>query len=150
MSHTEYYEQKLRQGLYYQDFVVEKLYEIGIPIISYSSKEYQQVVGENKAGLEIKNDSLWKKTGNLYIEISEKTRKENELYVPSGIYRDDNTWLYLIGDNSRIFIFSKRQLRYIHKTNKFKEIENNTKTSLGFLLPVDKAEKFYAVYIIEC
>ena len=38
---NEYYKEKLNQGVYYQDIIVEELYKIGLPIISYSSKKFQ-------------------------------------------------------------------------------------------------------------
>ncbi len=145
---NQYYKEKLEQGLYYQDFVIEQLYKIGLPLISYSSKEFQNMIGENKAGIEIKNDNNYSKTGNLYIETAEKSDENKKNFWPSGIYRNDNTWLYLIGDLKRIFILSKKQLILLAKSNKYKQVE--IKTSQGFLLPVKDAEKHYAVKIIEC
>ena len=142
---TEYYKEKLKQGLYFQDYVCELLYQHGIPIISYSSKEYQNMIGENKAGIEIKNDTRFRETGNLFIEISEKTNSENENFIPSGIYRNDNTWLYLIGDKEKIFVLSKKQLIILHKTGKYKQRLSDQKTSWGFLLPVCEAEKHYSI-----
>lgn len=146
---SEYYAQKYKEGLYFQDFVVEELYKIGLPIISYASKEFQFNVGENKAGLEIKNDNRYKETGNIFIEVAEKSHEDNPFYVPSGIYRNDNTWLYLIGDQDLIFVFSKKQLRYLHEKDKFKTIEIKRKTAKGFLVPREKAENFYAIKIIK-
>lgn len=147
---TEYYKDKLQQGLYYQDFVMEQLYKAGIPLLSYSSKEYQHLVGENMAGIEIKNDTRYKETGNIYIETSEKSNELNEFYVPSGIYRNDNTWLYLIGDFKTIFVFSKKQLILLDKSSKLtKIVKRNPATSKGFLLPVIEAEKSYAIKIIK-
>lgn len=140
---TDYYKEKLQQGLYFQDYVVELLYKNGIPLISYSSKEYQNMIGENKAGIEIKNDMNFRKTGNLYIETAEKSKAENQCFVKSGIYRNDNTWLYLIGDKETVFVLSKKQLQILHKKNKYREVE--IATSRGFLLPVADAEKFYSL-----
>lgn len=145
---NEYYSEKLSQGLQYQDFVVERLYDSGLPIISYSSKKYQQMIGENKAGLEIKNDTKFRETGNFYIEIAEKSKPENENYVISGIYRNDNTWLYLIGDYQEIYVFAKNQLILLHQKGKYKTVK--TDTSKGFLLPCVDAKKFYAIKIINC
>ena len=142
---NEYYKEKLKQGLHFQDFVVEELYKIGLPIISYSSKEFQTLIGENKAGIEIKNDTNYTKTNNLYIEIAEKSNANNPVYIPSGIYRNDNTWLYLIGDYKKIFVFGKSLLLQLHKINKYKQIE--IPTSKGYLLPLADAEK-YAIRII--
>jgi len=143
-----YYAEKLKQGLYYQDFVIEKLYDNGLPIISYSSKEFQNMIGENKAGLEIKNDTKFRDTGNFYIEIAEKSKPENPCYIKSGIYRNDNTWLYLIGDMKEIFVFSKKQLVILSENKKYKFV--TTPTSQGYLLPICDAKKHYAIKIIEC
>jgi len=140
---NEYYKNKLEQGLNFQDYVVELLYDAGLPIISYSSKKYQNMIGENKAGLEIKNDENFRKTGNLYIEIAEKSDPSNFSYVESGIYRNDNTWLYLIGDKDTVFVLSKKQLRLLHESGKYRMVE--TPTSKGMLLPVADAEKHYSL-----
>lgn len=147
---TEYYKDKLKSGLYYQDFVTEKLYEHGLPIISYSSKEFQNLIGENKAGIEIKNDTLFSKTGNFYIEIAEKSNPENVNFIPSGIYRNDTTWLYLIGDMKKIYIFSKMQLKLLAESGRYKIFTISLGTSKGFLLPIKDVEKKYAIKIIEC
>jgi len=140
---TEYYKEKLQQGLYFQDYIMELLYKNGIPLISYSSKEYQNMIGENKAGIEIKNDMNFRKTGNLYIETAEKSKAENEYFVKSGIYRNDNTWLYLIGDKETVFVLSKKQLQILHGKNKYRNVK--TATSRGFLLPIADVEKFYSL-----
>lgn len=140
---TPYYKEKLKQGEHFQDYVVDLLYENGLPIISYSSKEYQCNIGENKAGIEIKNDMNFRKTGNLYIETAEKSDPNNKDYFPSGIFHDDNTWLYLIGDTDKIFVLSKKQLRVLFAAKKYREVE--TPTSRGFLLPVSDAEKHYSI-----
>lgn len=147
MAMTPYYKEKLEQGLYYQDFVIEQLYSAGLPLISYSSKKYQTMIGENKAGFEIKNDCQFRKTNNFYIEISEKSNADNREYVASGIYRNDNTWLYIMGDTETIYIFSKKQLQILHSSHKYRTVQ--TATSTGFLLPVKDAEKHYAIKVIE-
>ena len=143
---TPYYKEKLKEGLHFQDYVIEELYKIGLPLISYSSKEYQNMIGENKAGMEIKYDKRFRDTGNLYIEIAEKSNPQNINFVPSGIYRNDNTWLYVIGDWETIYIFSKKQLVFLDQKKKFKEVEIDT--SRGYLFPIEKAEEFYALKII--
>ena len=144
---NEYYRKKLNEGLYYQDFVVEELYKAGLPIISYSSKEYQNMIGENKAGLEIKNDQLFRKTGNFYIEVAEKSDPKNREFIKSGIFRNDNTWLYIIGDFVGIYIFSKKQLQILFDKGKY--IKKEIATSRGYLLPVKDAEKHYAIKTIN-
>jgi hypothetical protein len=143
---TEYYKEMLNKGLHYQDFVIEQLYKIGLPIISYSSKEYQNMIGENKAGIEIKLDQKFRDTGNFYIEYAEKSNQNNQYYVDSGILRNDNTWLYLIGDYKTIYVFSKKQLILLLNSNKVKKVE--TKTSKGILLSKDVSQKYCIKEII--
>lgn len=150
---TEEYETKLEKGLKFQDYVVEKLYDIGLPIISYSSKKYQVMVGENKCGFEIKFDDCMKNTGNIYIEIAEKSNANNLNYVDSGIFRTDNTWLYIIGDYNKLFIFDKRLLKRVFNNKYYKNFNGRyveTATSKGFLIPVKYAIKILAIKIINC
>ena len=109
INDDDYYKKMLKKGLEYQDFVIEFLYHQGLPLITYSSEKYQIEKGENKLGVEIKFDDKFKETGNLFIEVEER-RNENKKYVNSGIFRDDNTWLYVIGNYEWAFIFFKNQL----------------------------------------
>lgn len=145
--HT-YYQNKLHEALEYQDFVAEELYKVGLPLFNYASKKYQYEHGENKLGIEIKHDQKFFLTGNLWIEVAEKSHPQNECYVASGIQRKDNSWLYVIGDYSIIFIFSKNLLKILMETGKYEIRENNTRTSKGFLLSGTEGKK-YAARIIE-
>jgi hypothetical protein len=143
--YTEYYNEKLQQGLEYQDFVTDILFnELFIPLSSYQSKKYQ-LKGENKQGIEIKFDGVFDETRNPYIEISEKTNASNINFIPSGIYRSDNTWLYIVGNYNILFIFGKELLKLLHKTKRYKEV--GIPTSNGFLIPEKDAKK-YALKII--
>mgnify|MGYP000515657790 CR=1 FL=1 len=138
---TENYKNMLQKGLEFQDFVTDILIkEIGISLSSYSSIKYQYSKGENKQGFEIKFDDKYKNTGNIYIEISEKSNENNINYISSGIYRNDNTWLYIIGNYEEIFIFSKKHLILMHESKRHKEVITNT--SNGFLIKKEDAEKY--------
>lgn len=144
---TEYYKEKLEQGLQYQDFVTDLLLkEIALPISSYASREYQAKKGENAQGVEIKCDSKMAETGNIYIEVAEKTHPDNPAFVPSGMYRADNTWLYVIGDYTVVYIFSKKFLRLMHETGKYPSREagppGKKPTSKGFLLSKAQTERY--------
>lgn len=146
---NEYYKEQLEKGLQYQDFVIEQLYNCGIPLISYSSKQYQVIVGENKAGIEIKFDNNIKKYGNIYFEIAEKSRAENQSFIESGIYRNDNTWLYVIGDYENIYVFSKIQLKKIYENidnySNHGIVKKQIPTSQGFVIPLIYAKKFLII-----
>jgi hypothetical protein len=144
---NSYYKEKLEQGLNYQDIVVEELYKNGLPIISYSSKKFQVMIGENKAGIEIKNDNKFRTSGNFYIETAEKSDPNNENFIPSGINRNDNTWLYIIGDSIGFFVFSKKQLKILSNKTNYRKVQ--IPTSQGFLLPVEEAKKIYCIKEIQ-
>ena len=79
-------------------------------------------------------------TGNIYIEVKEKAHPDNANYVDSGIFRNDNTWLYLIGNYTTVYIFGKSLLKLMYKSGKYKEVQIST--SIGFLLPVEVADKY--------
>lgn len=144
---TEYYKDKLESALQYQDFIADKLRKADPCIIigAYSSRKYQYEHGESMSGIEIKYDMKKKDTGNLYIEVAEKSNPNISEYSPSGIMRDDNTWLYLIGDYEEAFLFSKHQLQSIYADKERYKIrgikERQTPTSIGFTYPVENAMK---------
>lgn len=147
MNYKSYYKECLQKGLEFQDFVSSLLLkELGLPLTAFNSKKYQYSLGENAQGIEIKFDDKYKATGNIYIETHEKADPERDNYTESGIYRNDNSWLYLIGNYSEVFIFSKKILHLLDSANQdrkqFKQVQ--TKTSIGFLLPKSDAEKYCA------
>ena len=144
---TNEYKEKLEVGLEYQDFVIYQLYRRGIPLVCYGSKKHQWKYGETFGGFEIKYDRRFRETGNFYIETAEKSDKHNLNFIKSGIYRDDNTWIWCIGDYETLFFLSKRHLITMHKKKQRQEVE--TSTSKGFLLPVELVESFYALKTIQ-
>lgn len=133
-----YYAEKLEQGLQFQDVVTMALYQRGIIVVGCASKKYQNEYGENMLGAEIKRDGMFRETGNLYIETSEKSHPDNKNYIPSGIYRKDNSWLFVIGDEDTIYIFSTKYLRMLG--DRYRTVQKTT--SLGFLMPIQDAEKY--------
>jgi len=136
-----------QSGLEFQDFVGELLQEeLGIVITNYQSQRFQFGVGENKQGIEIKLDRDILRTGNVSIEVAEKTKAGNLHFVPSGIYRSDNSWLYLQGNWDIIFIFSKNILCLLHKSGRYKT--DTLPTLQRFLLSVSDAKK-YAAKVLE-
>lgn len=143
-DYKRYYAEKLEQGLEFQDVVTRALYQRGIVVIGYASRRFQVERGENMLGAEIKRDGRFRETGNLCIETSEKAHPNNAKFVPSGIFRVDNSWLFVIGDEETIYIFSTKYLRLL--APRFTLYE--TPTSIGFLMPVADAER-YAIRRID-
>lgn len=133
-----YYDRMLEHGLVFQDIITTALYQRGLVIVGYSSRRFQNERGENMLGAEIKRDDKFRNTGNLYIEVAEKSHPNRPYYTPSGIMRNDNSWLFVIGDESMVWIFSTLWLRKMvarwHKVEK--------PTSIGHLMPIVDADKY--------
>lgn len=148
VDYSKYYQQQLKNGQLFQDFVVDTCWtHLGLAVVQYNSKLYQQAVGESRTGVEIKYDMKLNKTGNLWIEIGEKAKPRPGDYAQSGVFRQDNTWLYCIGDYDKFFIFAKVFLIALAKSGRYMIRENGTKTSEGFLLPQQDAEKYAAAIL---
>jgi len=139
-----YYQKKLQQGLEFQDVVTEALYHRGIVVVGYASRVFQNKRGENMLGAEIKNDERFRQTGNLYIEVAEKSDPDKPNYTASGIMRADNSWLFVIGDINTVWIFSTKYL--VMLKDRFPIMQ--TPTSIGHLMPLREADK-YAIRKIE-
>lgn len=135
------------EALEFQDFVTDLiLNEIGIAISNYSSKKYQTEVGENPQGVEIKLDTRILETKNVSIECFEKSKADNKLWIPSGILRKDNSWLYIQGNYEIVFVFSKAILRLIYENRYKDKLWEPKKTIKTFLLPVSKAKEYALIY----
>lgn len=129
---TNYYSTQLEKGQHYQDYVAWRLGAEGIVLNNYQTRQAQWAHGENALGMEIKFDDKFDQTGNLWIEVAEKTDAAKLHWVESGIFRNDRAWLYAIGNYVEMFIFSIKRLQDISR--QYKVIENGLKTSRGFLL----------------
>ncbi len=137
----------LELGRQFQDTILFDLNKRGISFSNYTSKKFQYEVGENTAGIEIKHDMQFRKTGNLFIEY--KTKAINGEWIKSGINRNDNTWLFLIGDEKKYWIFGKKSLSRILQGQLEIGIRDvQTRDSCGFLLPLNLAN-LYAEKVIE-
>lgn len=147
------YNTQLQIGKEFEDFAMYQLYKMGIPISMFTSQKYQHI-GESLAGVEIKFDGKMADTGNLYFETHEKTRADMKGWTQSGILRKDNTWLFCIGDYSKLYLIGKKQLviiyeRYCNGGNGAKTFTiRSTETSRGFTLSCEYVEKYLAIKII--
>lgn len=141
---TDLYASNLQLGLEYQDFVFDQLRkrdDMPVFLGAYASRKYQNDKGESPSGLEVKYDRKFHKTGNLYIEIAEKSDAALPKYTASGIMRDDNSWLYLIGDYEEAFIFPKNLLRAFCVTTNSEITYRETPTSRGYTFPLEYVNK---------
>ena len=140
-------ETTFKDGIEFQDFVCEQLAMQHIILQNFSSKRYQFDVGENLQGFEIKADMRCTDTGQLSIEIAEKSDSRMPTWTPSGIYRDDNSWLYIQGNYEVLFIFAKNWLLRYHKEKRPHEHESYG-TVRKFYLDLDRARR-YAIKVID-
>ncbi len=136
-----------QDGLDYQDFVCARLAKLHIIVQNIASKKFQFDVGENLQGFEIKLDERCADTGRLSIEVAEKSRADRPDWTPSGIMRDDNSWLYIQGNYDIIFIFAKNWLRRWHD-KKRPLIEDKHGTIRTFYLDF-KVARTMAARVIE-
>jgi len=140
------HENSFEVGDEFQDFVCLTLNKESIIIQNINTKKYQFEVGENLQGFEIKYDSRSTgcggsvPTGRVSIEIAEKSNASIENFTPSGIYRGDNAWLYIIGNYDCFWIFSVKHLILMHKTNKYET--GQMPTIKKFYLPIEVADKY--------
>jgi len=140
---TEYYRQKLFEGKAYEIWVVQQLKKkrnLHLEIID--DKVGQYTIGETKQGYEIKYDNIYKESGNLYIEIAEKTDPKNEKYIASGIFRQDNTHTWIIGNFQEAYMFDKKELIDIYNNKEYFGNIIITKTSHGILLNKPLIDKY--------
>lgn len=158
LDERNHYKNCLDQGQVYQDFVISALINHrGLVLSNFSSKLYQFNIGENFQGVEIKGDFPSLTTGNILIETDERTSKKKE-WCKSGIYRFDNTKIYIVGNYSFFYLFDVKVLRREHKKMqeaKNGETENLKKflsdTGRGFLWKIQDIEE-RQIYIdkIDC
>lgn len=145
------HENSLEVGHEFQDFITERLAkEFGIAITIFQSKKYQFQKGESLQGVEIKYDARstgdcsykqYAATGNVAIEIAEKSQPGIKDFTPSGIYRRDNSWIYVVGNFDCAWIFMKKHLVLMHKSGKYKTL--TTKPTLkSMLLPIHDADAY--------
>lgn len=135
-------------GNEFQDFVCIELAKDGIILQNINSRKYQYETGENLQGFEIKYDARCTgcrgtvPTNRLSIEIAEKTRAENHNYTASGIYRNDNTWMYIQGNYMMFWIFPRKILRMLCESGRYKIDE--MPTIRKFYLSIEEADKYCA------
>jgi hypothetical protein len=130
-------------GLKFESFIMDWFSDNKKISLSHYTTKYEQIhKGENRQGVEIKNDQMFKKTGNLFISVE---RDYGYVSYPSGIFKGQS-WLYVIGDEDCFYIFSTKQLKQIYISGGFK-LFNGFRTpkggvDKGFLLSKTFADKY--------
>lgn len=105
---TAYFIKQLIESHRFEVFVDTLFSQCNFDIGLYYGRN-QQYAGETKVGIEIKLDKRLKETGNVYIEYKERMHRDG-MWVNSGILKNDNTKMILIGDVDKFYILSKDRL----------------------------------------
>lgn len=134
-----------REGVEFQDFVCKELAKRHVILQNLSSQKYQFSIGENLQGFEIKLDNRCTETGRLSIEVAEKTAAANATFVPSGIFRRDNSWLYIHGNYQLFFVFARNILQLLAGTKRYKF--HDLPTIKKFYMPIEDAKKYAALTV---
>jgi len=134
---------KQKKGIEFESYIMDWfIKEKNISLSHYTLKEEQYHKGENRQGIEIKNDLRFKETGNLFISVERHYKYKT---YESGIFKN-HSWLYVIGCKDCFYIFSTKQLRQIYYNNNPKLYDGFTSikggVEKGFLLSKKNADKF--------
>lgn len=136
------------EGDKFQEFVRGLLNPWGVTIWNFQDKQQQFTIGENAQGCEIKLDAGCVKYGHLSIEIGEKTKLTNWEWVPSGILRQDNSWLYVQGCYEIVFVFAKNWLLRWYKEKVVEDDIHEWRTVKKFYIPIRTA-KIMAALVLD-
>lgn len=160
MVYTQVYLDSLKEGREFEEYCYRWI-EVHkrTRITPCHTRDEQNNVGENYFGLEIKLDKMFRTTRRLYIELRERSRVQYN-YTDAGIFRRDNSFLYAVGDREILYVFSKNSLRLFYEQARvsleawnqrgrirsedpgYRIVENNLKTSWGWLLPIYQVERY--------
>lgn len=133
---------KQQEGLEFESYIIDWFCsQKNINLSHYTLLKEQINKGENRQGIEIKNDQRFQETGNLFISVE---RDYGYTKYESGVYKNQS-WLYVIGNENEFYIFATKHLKQYYEHNKpqlfdgFKSIKNGI--DKGFLLSKKQAER---------
>ena len=138
----------IEDGRRYEEFVAAKTKFLFDFELHFFEGKTAQLQGENREGVEIKFDAQMKETGNIFLEVAEKSRAANAAYYPSGVFRKDNSTRYWIGDYKQAFVFVKSELQERLRKTVYKKITKPT--AIGFLMPVEEAKALCKTHLVFC
>ncbi len=136
----------IADGAQFEDFAKRALRPYGIVTEAFGSAHYQLEIGESAEGVEFKLDKGCTKYGHLSIEVEEKTRADQLYWTKSGIWRNDNTWLYVQGNHSVIYVFARTFLRAWEERRK-PAVGTRTPTIRSWFLDLKVADRCCALRI---
>ena len=137
-SYYDFYQAKLAEGHAFEFYIYEQFLDrVGIEIVKLPGGHHN--LGENYEGIEVKYDAKMHSTGNVYVEVAEKSHPDKPKYFPSGIMRADNSHMVVIGNFKEAFLFGKSQLVALVNERPYRYAQKAT--SLGYLMPLAEARE---------
>lgn len=134
----------LEEGRKYQDFICLELAKRNIIIQNFSSKYYQNKIGENLQRIEIKYDArcygIATATNRLSIEVAEKTNICDEDWKVSGILSKNVGAEYIQGNYLCAWRFPTSWLQNIYKKGKHEKHDKDTIRT--FYIPIEEADRY--------
>lgn len=129
----------------FEGYICERLLDDGIIVLQTGRRPERCECG-NLLGIDIVYDPRMRQRGGIYIETHVMEAPPLPVFFRSTLFRDNDAWLYGIGDHELFFVFGKKALRrQITEIDKYFPLpagaeRRQTATSKGILLPFEQAE----------
>ena len=119
---------------------VQKVTKVaGFNVEFYESAEDQLTKGEGPSGLEVKFDRKSRETHRYYIEFAQCSRSLGWRWVPSGLFKEEPTWLWAVGTQELFYVIHRATLSELYFEGVYDirkcEKDNDTHTR-GYCLPM--------------
>lgn len=137
---SDHYDSQRAQGDAYEAYMTARLRAEGLTVSRWATKADQLAHGDlcvNGDNVEIKYDTIFIRSGNLFVEVAEKRDRDRATWTPSGIDASSDARYYGIGDYVRFFLFDRAALRNFREAAQPPVITINRETSRGFLLSAE-------------
>ena len=121
-------------------------YKLHLSLTRIKAKENQsKFLCDTKEGFEFKHNTAIDTHEGVFIEISQKMKREDKDFMHSSISKKDNAWMYCIGDFKRLYLVPKKHLISEYESAKYKIIPNIKGTGMGFKMPLSRLEAISAL-----
>ena len=138
------FDELLQAANTYEAYILWRIRAEGKLATLHETKADQLAHGDIALGsgqnLEIKFDRNYHKTANLFIEVQEKHRADQDQWVASGIRCCSDAQWFGIGDYMDFFLFRRLELQREQDSGRFTIIEIGVQTSRGFLIDTGQAK----------
>jgi len=117
-------------------------YKLHLNLTRIKAQENQsKFLCDTKEGFEFKHNTAIDTYKSVFIEISQKMKREDKDFMHSSISKKDNAWMYCIGDFKRLYLVPKKHLISEYESGGYKIIPNTKGTGMGFKIPITRLEE---------